>query len=155
MRLLENKPLLIGIIAVLFLAFGSSKLTEPRGIRNNNPGNIRGNNDKWIGAFGVDAQGFVQFTSPLYGLRAMARIIGNYQRMHLLVTIRQIIERWAPPNENNTQSYIESVANRSGIDADTYIEPEDLPALMAAMIYHENGQQPYSMELIEEGVSIA
>ncbi len=150
-----NKPHFLGIIAVLFLIFGSSKLTEPRGIRNNNPGNIRGNNDRWLGAFGIDNAGFVQFSDPVYGLRAMARIIGNYQRIHYLVTITQIIHRWAPTSENDTQSYIDSVASRSGIDANAFIEPDDLPALMAAMIYHENGKQPYAMTLIEEGISLA
>ena len=145
----------IAAIVAIGVIYMVNKFSQPRGIRNNNPGNIRGNNDKWLGAFGVDDKGFVQFTAPVYGLRAMARVLGNYQRIYLLVTIRQIIERWAPPVENNTQSYIDSVASRSGIDADTYIEPEDLPAVMAAMIYHENGQQPYSMELINEGISLA
>ena len=150
-----NNLLLIGFIAVLFLAFGGSQMAQPRGIRNNNPGNIRGSGDNWQGATGFDDLGFVVFESPVYGVRAMARVINNYREKYFLVTIRQIVERWAPDSENNTEAYIQSVAGHSGVDADAYIEPESLPAIMAAMIYHENGQQPYSMALIQEGIALA
>jgi len=146
------------VVYLLLIAgaiFMTSKLIEPRGIRNNNPGNIRGTGDNWQGATGFDDKGFVVFESSVYGIRAMARVINNYREKHFLVTIRQIVERWAPDSENNTESYVQSVAGRSGVDANAYIEPENLPAIMAAMIHHENGQQPYSLALIHEGIALA
>lgn len=155
MKSSANKLFFFGALAFLFLTFEGLNMATPRGIRNNNPGNIRGAGYQWQGETGRDDKGFVIFSSPLYGLRAMARTLKTYREKHFLVTIRQVIERWAPDSENNTSAYVDSVAARSGIGADTYIEPDDYPALIAAMIYHENGQQPYSLELINEGISLA
>lgn len=85
---------------------------KTRGIRNNNPGNIRWGDD-WQGLV-PQAQrtdkSFCQFIKPEYGIRAMIIILRNYQRKHRLSTISGIINRWAPTNENDTQSYINSVA---------------------------------------------
>ena len=146
------------VIYLLLIAgaiFMTSKLIEPRGIRNNNPGNIRGGDVIWNGETGRDDKDFVVFESAVFGVRAMARTIKTYQEKYFLVTIRQIVERWAPASENETESYIQSVAGRSGVAADAYIEPENIPAIIAAMIYHENGRQPYAMSLIEEGIALA
>ena len=146
------------VIYLLLIAgaiFMTSKLIEPRGIRNNNPGNIRGGGDQWQGATGVDDLGFVRFSDPVYGVRAMARVLSTYQTKYLLVSIRQIVERWAPTSENNTESYIQYVAAKTGIDENEYISEENYPALIAALIYHENGQQPYTMSLIQEGIALA
>lgn len=96
----------------------------PRGIRNNNLGNIR---------WGADWQGlkkdgklqdpsFCVFTSPEYGIRALAKLLRNYQRLYGLNTPRKIINRYAPPNENQTQAYIQSVAQQLGIQPDTPVD---------------------------------
>jgi len=83
---------------------------KPRGIRNNNPGNIRRNGDPWQGL--AETQGdkeFFTFATPVYGIRALARTLITYQDRHGLRTIRQIISRWAPPVENDTESYVKAV----------------------------------------------
>lgn len=127
---------------------------EARGIRNNNPLNIELTRDKWQGMAETQTDGrFVQFVDPRYGYRAAARILQNYGAAGI-VTLRQIINRWAPPVENKTSAYVDSVAARLGIDPDG--SPWHLlPELLAAMTIHENGYNPYSMALIQEGVSWA
>jgi len=132
----------------------------PRGIRNHNPGNIRRSADRWQGmsAQQTDAE-YVQFDAPEWGLRALAKVLLNYQAMHRLQTLAQIVNRWAPASENNTSSYIAHVSALSGIPVDAVLSlrqnPEQLRALMAAMIQHENGAQPYSSDLIAHGIQLA
>jgi hypothetical protein len=130
-------------------------MVGPRGIRNNNPGNIRRTADLWQGMADVqDDPAFVQFTSPEYGIRAMSVILANYRRAGRN-TVRKIITRWAPSNENDTEAYVNAVAASLGIDPDQQLGDGDMPLLIAAIIKHENGVQPYDIALIEQGVSLA
>ena len=70
----------------------------PRGIRNRNPGNIRKSGDRWKGLAPLQSDpAFFIFETPLWGIRAMATILRNYQRRHGLKSLVQIIGRWAPP----------------------------------------------------------
>ena len=131
----------------------------PRGIRNNNPGNIR---------WGADWQGlkkdgksqdpsFCVFTSPEYGIRALAKLLKNYQRLYGLNTPRKIINRYAPPNENQTQAYIQSVAHQLGIQPDTPVDLNEegvLVVFVKAIIRHENGIQPYDTDTILRGIRL-
>lgn len=128
---------------------GSNK---SRGIRNNNPGNIRWG-DEWQGLV-PQAQrtdkSFCQFISPEYGIRAMIIILRNYQSKYGLKTITGIVKRWAPPNENDTQAYTRSVATATDTDADKPIDLTDsrkLFPLLQAIIKHENGSQPYGIDV--------
>lgn len=123
---------------------------KPRGIRNNNPLNIRISGDNWKGSVGDDGA-FVQFELASLGIRAAARILKNYRDKYGLNTISDIINRWAPPSENDTQAYIHSVAEKVGIDANQVLSDIDYPNLIKAMIYHENGQQPYPVDVIQSG----
>ena len=81
---------------------------ETRGIRNNNPGNIeKSKNNKWQGmAESQPDKRFITFTSPEWGIRAIARILINYKDKYDLDTVKKIISRWAPPSENNTGAYV-------------------------------------------------
>lgn len=126
----------------------------PRGIRNNNPGNIRLGAD-WQGraAEQTDAA-FIQFKAPEWGVRAMVRILRTYENRGLK-TVRQIIDRWAPPNENDTESYVQAVAKAVGVMPSEPLTHAHLPALLKAIIAHENGQQPYTDEQIAEGIALA
>ena len=128
-----------------------------RGIRNNNPGNIRLSNDKWQGLRAEQTDSaFFQFVDPVYGIRAMARIIDNYKKRGIN-TLAQIISTWAPSIENNTQSYINHVANKTGWPT-VYIPEKskgDYLPLIKAIILHENGEQPYSDALINEGIGLS
>lgn len=132
----------------------------PRGIRNNNPGNIDHNPaNKWVGELPHDKtieSRFCRFSTPEYGIRALAKILLNYQRKHGLNTIRKIISRWAPPVENDTGAYAEQVAKACGVPPDADISVGQLlPLLVPAIIKHENGQQPYTAEQIAAGVNMA
>ncbi|WP_191923171.1 structural protein [Pantoea agglomerans] len=133
---------------------------KTRGIRNNNPGNIRWGDD-WQGLV-PQAQrtdkSFCQFIKPEYGIRAMIIILRNYQRKHRLSTISGIINRWAPTNENDTQSYINSVAKATGVDPDQRIDTSDsrlMMKLLQAIIQHENGDQPYSFDVFVKAIDLA
>lgn len=120
----------------------------PRGIRNNNPGNIRWGSE-WQGIIPSSQRTdnvFCQFISPQYGIRAMIIILRNYQIKHALKNLSSIINRWAPSSENNTRSYIDHVVKFMGIgefdEIDLTIELV-MKKLIKAIIYHENGCQPY------------
>ena len=127
-----------------------------RGIRNNNPGNIR-HGDDWDGLAKVQPDpAFCLFTTPEYGIRAMARVLTNYQRRHGIKTVRGIITRWAPPKENDTDAYVDHVAQVVGVDPDEpLVVIEVLPRLIPVIIKHENGQMPYSDDQIATGIRMA
>jgi hypothetical protein len=131
---------------------------QPRGIRNNNPGNIR-HGDKWQGMRAEQTDpDFVQFDSPENGIRALAKVLLAYQSKHGLRTVAQIIARWAPPSENNTAAYIAAVARSMRVDPDKPLVLTDraaLAPLMRAIIAHENGIHPYTAEQMNLGMSRA
>ena len=118
----------------------------PRGIRNNNPLNIRRSKDQWLGlrAQQTDAS-FCQFESLEYGWRAAFYLLTRtYYHKYRLYTIRAIISKWAPPQENLTSTYIQNVSRLTGIPPDEPIGiPSDQPArwmaLGVAMAIQENG----------------
>lgn len=130
----------------------------PRGIRNNNPGNIR-----WGSAWkGLKKDGkqqdpsFCVFKSSVFGIRALAKVLINYKKIHGLNTVRQIVSRYAPPNENQTTAYVQSVAKQLGVYPDSIIDIEErgvLTVFIKAVIRMENGIQPYSDELIQQGIN--
>lgn len=127
--------------------------TGPRGIRNNNPLNIEFNAaNKWDGQTGSDGR-FAIFTAPFFGIRAAGRLLRNYRNSHGLNTPRGIISRWAPAFENNVSAYLNSVTKRTGFFPDLILNQSDYPKLVEAMILHENGQQPYTMQAITEAVN--
>ena len=120
----------------------------PRGIRNNNPLNIRRSKDKWKGMAQVQTDSaFVQFESLEWGWRAaFCLLTRTYYHTYRLFTIRKIIQKWAPPNENNTQAYIANVSRLTGIGPDEPIGiPSDKPsrwmAVGVAMAIQENGTE--------------
>jgi hypothetical protein len=128
---------------------------EPRGIRNNNPGNIRADeNFTWNGQVGVDDKGFVIFDKPENGIRATGRNLDSYA-IRGVDTIEEIIATWAPRNENNTESYIQAVESGTGWNRNSILSRAHYPELVKAIIKHENGKQPYSDELIQYGLGLA
>lgn len=134
---------------------GSSVLALPRGIRNNNPGNIRYTGTQWKGLASPATDGaFCIFTDARYGIRAMAKILASYQSRGV-DSLPEIISTWAPSSENDTQSYILSVSARSGLSPVGIVSREQWPQLIEAIIWHENGKQPYTMATIREGISWA
>lgn len=132
-------------------------MLTPRGIRNNNPGNIRHSASKWQGMAAQQTDpAFVQFIAPEYGIRALAKLLSNYYTRDGLNTVRKIISKYAPSNENDTEAYAQAVAGALGVTPDTVIiVPRHINALVEAIIQHENGQQPYALALINTGTSMA
>lgn len=126
-----------------------------RGIRNNNPGNIRVSKDQWEGMTGDDGA-FVTFDSPESGVRALGKNLLSYGRQGY-DSIEKIINRWAPPNENDTQAYIDSVVAATGIPATQSLDlsnPDTLSSLAQAISFHETGSR-YNPEVYQQGVARA
>ena len=121
-------------------------MSLPRGIRNNNPLNIRKSKDKWKGlSLTQNDPSFCQFETLEYGWRAAFYLLTRtYYHKYRLYTIRAIISKWAPPCENNSKAYVENVSRLTGIDPDEPIGiPSERPArwiaLGMAMAIQENG----------------
>lgn len=128
-----------------------------RGIRNNNPGNIRHSGSRWQGMSAVQTDSaFVQFDTPEAGIRALSKLLDNYARIYGLNTVRGLIARYAPASENNTAAYAGAVASALGVSPDEAIDVQARKTdLIAAIIKHENGLNPYSVATIKTGVSMA
>lgn len=96
-----------------------NRASLPRGIRNNNPGNIRkGNTWRGLVVPGAD-NSFDQFENIAYGIRALYYTLYTYMTKHNLLSIREIISRWAPPIENKTENYILYVSTKLNRPADS------------------------------------
>jgi plasmid stabilization system protein ParE len=133
----------------------------PRGIRNHNPGNIRRSGIRWKNMAAQQSDpDFVQFTAPVHGIRAMAKILLTYHRRGFR-SLEQIIQRWAPSSENDTAAYVAAIARAVERPSDKpyscveLLEQDALERLIAAMIRHENGVQPYDAALIARAVTLA
>jgi len=136
----------------------------PRGVRNANPGNLEWG-DKWQGLVPVNERTdprFCQFVSPAYGIRAIARTLITYQDKHNIRTVSAAINRWAPPVENDTGSYVRAVQRAVGGDLVDMHDYQYLRPLVEAIIRHENGVGPlktantwYDSATIDEGLRLA
>ncbi len=129
-----------------------------RGIRNNNPLNIRHSKDQWQGkALKQTDKSFVQFKSRVYGYRAAFKILHTYITKGK-DTIRKIIAKWAPSSDrNNTQSYINYVSSTTGINASHALrweDKDDLVEIVRSMAHMESGIIE-DKKLIEEAYEMA
>ena len=119
----------------------------PRGLRNNNPLNIRRSGDKWQGLRVLqEDREFFQFSEMKWGWRAAFVILcRTYYGKYKLRTIRDIVSRWAPAKENNTPAYIRHVSDYTGIGPDRDLgDPQTHPTnwllIGYAMAVMENGK---------------
>ena len=134
-----------------------------RGVRNNNPGNIRHSNDAWHGAREKQTDPeFVQFIEPKWGLRATARNLITYSRRKArdgspVDTLAEVITRWAPPFENNTAAYIAFVAKATGFKPDDVIDLKDRETLrlMTAAIVKKETSAVFTPDEIREAVDLS
>ena len=122
-----------------------------RGIRNNNPFNIRRSATRWQGAQEEQRdKAFVQFKTLAYGYRAAWKILQTYYERFRMenkpYTVRNIISRWAPPTENDTEAYIIHVLKMASIGGKENLLPPNnvrgygrLSRMMAAMTCMECG----------------
>lgn len=136
---------------------------KQRGIRNNNPGNLIRTAIDWRGKVpherNTDTR-FEQFETTagvpghIWGIRAMLMDVRSDIRKGL-TTIKALITEYAPPVENNTAAYIKAVSSAVGIAPDAPILIAHYPALMAAIIKHENGVNPYPPADILKAIQMA
>jgi len=136
--------------------FSGGSATDPVGLRNNNPGNLVKTDNTWDGEVKGDG-GFASFATPEHGLRALCKNLLAYNKRGY-TTVGQIINRWAPPKENDTAAYIAAVSKALGVPADKSLDLTDintLTALCASITQHENGGNPYSKEQITTGAMAA
>ena len=133
-------------------------MSIPLGVRLNNPGNLRPDVHPWRGQSGVSG-GFCQFATPAEGALALCKNLLAYSDKDDLITIRQFINRWAPPDDNNdTARYIADVSKQTGVDADAAYDLHSnaqLAMLAKAITCHEQGYNPYSDELFEAAATEA
>lgn len=140
-----------------------------RGIRNNNPLNIRHSNSCWKGMTKIQPdEAFVTFKSMAYGYRAAWRILFTYFYRFVTqkkpFTVANIIARWAPPQENDTKGYIQAVLGMTSIGGQEKLLPPDnilgykrLVRLLSAMTVMENGlaMEEVDRQAIAEGYRLA
>ena len=113
----------------------------PRGLRNNNPLNIRHNADTFQGEIKGADKAFKTFSSMPYGYRAAFITLATYLSKGCN-TIEKIVTRWAPPTENNTGTYIANVERWSGSSKTKELTTTDgayFIQIVAAMSFIENG----------------
>ena len=143
----------------------------PRGVRNNNPGNIDYNpRNAWQGQLGLEPKSgtvpnprFALFDCPENGIRAIGKLILAYRGKDGMPgvgnpgidTVTEVISRWAPGNENNTAAYISAVAKRMVVLPGAPLVLGDfkiLLGLVTGIIYQEEGYMPYTQAQVEDGV---
>lgn len=146
---------------LVLLGGGAAVYTATRGLRNNNPGNIALTSPPtpWVGAVTPNTDGtFVQFTTPEFGIRAIAVLLTNYFAEGYQ-SVQDIISRYSSTDQ---ASYIANVSNALGVNPTDVLDlsnPSDgnsqLPDLISAIITQENGINPYSDATIANGISAA
>lgn len=98
-----------------------------RGIRNNNPFNIRRSLNSWRGKIKHSSDpDFEQFTTIVYGIRAGIQLLLNGYLRSGYKTVPQIINKYAPSSENNTSGYIDYIYQNSPLRPTTIITPDSL-----------------------------
>lgn len=114
----------------------------PRGFRNNNPFNIRKTDIAWRGEVPGQDNAFESFDNPAAGIRAGLRNMSTHQQKYGARTLAQLLQRHAPPVENDTGAYIQAVAQNTGLDPNAEVDlsnPDVAFQLANAVIRHENG----------------
>ena len=129
------------------LSAPAASSTDPRGIRNNNPGNLR----QWGNT--PTSDGFAVFPNAEAGLSAMAANLLKYGERGWN-TISSIVDHWAPAKDgNNTEAYKAALSRATGFGAGDRLNLNDaqtLESIMRAMTVHENGSNPYRADLIDK-----
>ncbi len=126
-----------------------------RGLRNCNPLNIRRvAGTKWKGqsAQQTDAS-FVCFNAMEWGIRAAFCILRTYARRYQCVSPADIVGRWAPPHQNDTDAYIRNVCTWTGFGGRQHLTEADWPRLVQAMARQESGTT-LSEEIINKGFKL-
>lgn len=134
-------------------------MTDPRGVRSNNPGNIDYNPaNKWQGQLPPNPaleKRFARFDVAENGIRALGKLLLTYQRKYNLRTIEALISRWAPGVENDTASYVAAVEKQTGTAPGAPVDLHNVAVMtgvVKAIIHHENAGYQYPEAVVQEGV---
>jgi len=126
-------------------------------VKNNNPGNIKAIPGKpWAGQTGVDSRGFAVFKNETYGVRATIKNLIDYNTVYGDSTIREIVGRYAPKEENNTNRYILNLSKMTGYHPDEKIDLKDkrIAAELAHKIFFLESSAVYSGRTIENAIAM-
>lgn len=123
----------------------------PRGIRNNNPANIRKSFTKWLGLVSPEKckdSSFCEFTSMEFGIRAFLILCRTYRQKYGISSVTGFIHRFAPPSENQTDKYVSFVLSYMYSDKLHFESDYDLLAFY--IFKFENGGCYVSLSQITE-----
>lgn len=124
----------------------------------NNLGNIRTSKHKWQGKVACSKpSAFECFEHPVWGVRAMARVLKTYFHKHNLTTVESIISRYAPPVENNTEKYVSWVSSQLNVAATVEINIDDdetLYRMLTAMIIMESGWEYDTADVVRAAIML-
>ncbi|MGT6719809.1 transglycosylase, partial [Escherichia coli] len=136
-----------------------------RNYRNNNLGNLVFANQEGATLEAPNAKGeqrFARFNTPEEGIRALANQVSSYYNgtsaaagHQKLQTVSSIISKWAPPNENNTNQYIDNVSKYLGVSPNEKIDvsnPEVMTQLVRAIATKEGGNPAVNNEFIKNAL---
>ena len=126
-----------------------------RGLRNNNPGNLRKTADKWEGQTGDDGE-FCTFVDLEHGCRAMMKLLINYKKRYGLDTLSKIISRYAPTTENDTSTYLQTVAKATELNPNQALDfnaQDTLVRVAQAMCKVETGST-LPIEILKSGFTL-
>lgn len=123
----------------------------PRGVRNNNPGNLRITAIGWKNKLPLQDntdKSFEQFYTYTDGVRAL--MIDLRTKINKYKTIGAILAIYAPVSENNTAAYIAQVERRTGINRSAILQSNEqtIKALTKSIIEVENGKAYYNDTII-------
>lgn len=150
--------LLLAVIVGLVI-MGKRKYSELRGLRLNNPGNLRiSAANAWLGKVTPSRDDeFETFESVEYGIRAIGKTLDTYFNVHNIDTIWGVANRYAPPSENDTGAYAAALSQEMGLSQSMrlYI-PGSIAKLQLtkAIIKIEQGIQPYTDEFISDALAL-
>ncbi len=147
------------ILGVCLLLAGACHAHVPVGIRANNPGNIHGVHvEQWAGAVGTDSYHYLRFATPLDGLRAMRLVMRAYWTRYGICTVSGLVNRWVRKPHGKRQiddlrQYLLLVSRRMGVEPNqtlAMMDPFTEERLAKAIVYAENGEQPYPDSLYRQ-----
>lgn len=132
-----------------------------RGMRNNNCGNLR-HGDQWQGLAEEQTDpSFCQFTEMKWGCRALLKTLQTYHNKYNIDTVQDIVSRWAPTNENDTEAYIMSCCRTTHLKRDMklYLDknPRTYLKIAKAIAFQECGKPALKIsdETWEEAYQLA
>lgn len=117
-----------------------------RGMKNNNPFNIRKSANPWLGKLIGQDKDFETFETLNLGVRAgLLNLLNAYFKPGL--TLRQIVAKYAPGSDNNNeQSYLDFLVKSTGVIPEQIPTKEKWLPIAQAIMKMEQGFQVKSYD---------